>query len=149
MKKVLSLVIAMMLILPVTLLGACSKNEGANAVKNKIYYVTKVTSKGEDISKPYTDNNMKIVFYNNTFMVTYSVDGDKNYGYYLGTFTTSELDIIFTVTEAGGTYENYAQNPEKKVSVFSSLRYSNKKLYTEFAYNGGIYNFTLEEKSSK
>ena len=150
MKKVFSLVLSFMLIIPAVLFCACSKGDNASAVKNKIYYVTKVTSKGEDVSKPYVDNNMKIIFYNNTFMVEYSNSSDKtNYGYYLGTFTTNEMEVIFTVTEAGGVYENYENKPEKEISVFKSLRYSKNKLYTEFAYNGAIYNFTLEQKSSK
>ena len=147
MKKIFSLLMVCLALIPACLFGACSKQEDASAVKNKIYYVTKVYCKGEDISKQYTDANMRIIFYDENFQVEVSNENDsKNYGYYIGTFTTDEMEIYFDVTESGGVYEHYNENPERKVSVFSTLRYSSKKLYAEFAYGGSIYSFTLEQK---
>lgn len=149
MKRFFGIVLVCLAFIPALTLGACSKKENASAVKNKIYYVTKVISQGKDISKAYTDANMKIIFYKENFIVEYNHKESSNYGYYLGNFTTKDLNITLNVTEAGGIYKNYQTDAEKKASVFSSLRYTNKKLYTEFAYNGTIYSFTLEEKSDK
>ena len=45
------------------------------------------------------------------------------------------------------TYSDYENKSEKAISVFKSLRFKKGKLYTEFAYNGSIYSFTLETKA--
>ena len=147
MKKVFNILLVLTFLLPTILFVGCGKDNSALSVKNSIFYITKATCKGADISKPYTDAHMKIVFQEETFIVEYSESGKEDYGYYLGTFTINDNIINFTITEAGGTYSNYENDKDKQISVFTSLRYQKKKLYTEFAKNAAIYSFTLETKS--
>ena len=154
MKKILSLLLISIAILPITLLGGC-KDSGADAtnVRNKVYYVTSAKEKDVDITKTYTDANMKIIFYDDLFMVEFYDESHPQYGYYQGSFTISEDIITLTIgtnedgTEmVGGTYENYKNNPEKNFSVFTTLKYKDGVLSTSFAKNNSLYSFTLKTK---
>jgi len=147
MKKFINCFALILLLIPVIVFSGCKNSNNASSVRNRVYYVTKASHKDNDISKSFTDKNMKIIFQETTFMVEFSNENAIDYGYYLGTYSTNEDVVVFTVTDAGGTYTNYENNPEKNFSVFSSLKYKKGKLYTEFVLNNSIYSFTLEVKN--
>ncbi len=148
MKKIFSLILIALMIAPVSILAGCSsdKNKASN-VRNTVYYVTKATKKDVDVSKKYTDGNMKIIFYNDLFEVEiYNEENIANYGKYWGTFSTKDDVVSFTIDGASGYFNQYEVSAEKRVAVFKTLRYNDKKLYTELVDGGDIYSFVLEQK---
>jgi len=148
MKKILTLILSLVLIFPACLLVGCKDDKNnASSVKNTVYYITKVTKKTEDITKEYTDGNFKIIFQDKLFLAEiYDEKTPSKYGYYSGTYSTNEDKVNFEVTEAKGYYSDYKTVKTKGLSVFTSLRYKNGKLYTELVLDGNIYSFTLEQK---
>ena len=150
MKKILNLFFVCCLILPVMCFAGCKGSTVAKNVKNKTYYVVSAQQKNNDISDYYVGKQMRIQFLDNTFKVEISTtDNSSNYGYYSGTFRIKDDIIYLTITEHGGYYLDYENLSEKQVSVFSSLRYIEGKLFSESVFNGSIYSFTLEQQNKK
>ena len=149
MKRFLYCISLILLLVPTIIFAGCKDSNKASSVKNKIYYVTNVVRNGDNISKEFTDKNLRIIFLENSFIVEFSHEKESDYGFYLGTFTTNDDIVNLSISEVGGTYTNYQSNPKKNFSVFKSFRYRKGILTAEFVLNSSIYSFTLKQNSNK
>lgn len=147
MKKFLCFMLALVCILPTTLLVACDdKKEDASRVVNRIYQVQSCKEDNTDTTSEYADGKVQLYFRENLFKLEYTNNENPELnGFYGGTFETDDDKVILTTTQYGGYFKEVPGSDLLNKLYFTQLKYYDKTLKVESFIGGKIIQFVFVE----